>query len=230
VLNAAEALRSPESMTRPDPRTPAPKDQDQLSLTKHHEAIAAIRLCPGVPEVVRFQFETVRNLYLYAWHVYRFYMVALSQVLSTLELGLRTCLPARLPEPYQPKGQKQPMLAGLLGYAIDRGLIRNEGFRRWHEVAESRARQRRELDALRAAVEMDLESFEIDDAEPVEITTEDRAWNLVDLLRESLPYRRNKLAHGSSMLTSQVLGTIELVAEIINQLYETPSTEQRDIS
>lgn len=41
----------------------------------------------------------------------------------------------------------------------------------------------------------------------------------LEILRKSLPSLRNELAHGSSMLTSQVLGTIELVAEILSQIF-----------
>ena len=39
-----------------------------------------------------------------------------------------------------------------------------------------------------------------------------------------LGHLRNELAHGSPMLTRQVLGTIELVAEILSQLYPAPAT------
>jgi hypothetical protein len=45
---------------------------------------------------------------------------------------------------------------------------------------------------------------------------------IVGILRDSLPSLRNELAHGSPMLTRQVLGTLELVAEILGQLYAEP--------
>jgi len=57
-----------------------------------HEFIAAYDLNPAVPEDIRVQFDTARNLYLYAWNVYRFHVVAEHQALSTLELALRTRL------------------------------------------------------------------------------------------------------------------------------------------
>lgn len=219
VITPAESLRDPASAMKPDPRTSIFVGQSPLSLTSHHSAIAAITLSPGVPLNVAIQFETARNLYLYAWYVYRFYMVAATQALSTLELGLRERLPSRLPEPYQRVRQENATLAGLIGYAIDQGLIRNEGFRRWHESAEHKARQRRSMDAMRTMIDQQLESIEIDETDPPEITPEDQCWDLVSVLRESLPRTRNELAHGSSMLTRQVLGTIELVAEILGQLY-----------
>lgn len=189
------------------------------SLAAHHREIEAIQLTGGVPEAVAIQFETARNLYLYAWHVFRFFPVAQSQALFTLELGLRERFPDRLPEPYQRPSQREPMLAGLLGYAIDQGLVRNEGFRRWHQIAEGRARQRRSMEMFQSMLDQQLESMEINENLPVNIIADDRSWDLVKILRKSLPSLRNELAHGSSMLTHQVLGTIELVAEILSQVY-----------
>lgn len=220
TLPKAECLRDPVSALQPDPRTGFFVGQ---ALALHHAEIDAIRLSTAVPEPIAIQFETARNLYLYAWHVYRFYMVAKVQALTTLELGLRTCLPDRLPEPYQRPRQKQPMLAGMLGYAIDQGMIQNDGFRRWHEAAERSARQRRSFEIVRTMVDQQLEMMEHDDMAPLEITPEDRRWDLVSVLRESLPHARNNLAHGITMLTNQVLGTIELVAEILGQLYPAPT-------
>lgn len=119
------------------------------------------------------------------------------------------------------------MLAGMLGYAIDEGMVRNEGFRRWHDAAERTARQRRSLEAVRTMIAQQLEVMEFDDAEPMQITPEDQRWDLVAVLREDLPRHRNELAHGSTILTRQVRGTIEIVAEILDQLY---STHQNDPS
>jgi hypothetical protein len=217
-MNPAEALRTPASVMDPDPRNayfgPYPP-----SLEERHKDIAALVLNFTVPEEVAIQFETARNLYLYAWYVYRFHMVAAKQAYATLELGLRTTLPARLPEPYQRRHAKNPMLRGMLLYAIDQGLLRNEGFRRWHSIAVARAKERTSMEALQTMIDQGLESMEIDSSEPLIITEEDRNWNLLQTLIETIPSLRNELAHGSSMLTNQVLGSIELVAEILNQLY-----------
>jgi hypothetical protein len=89
LLNPAEALRDPASSMAPDPRTGMFAGQIPLSLDAHHADIARVQLSPAVPEAIAIQFETARNLYLYAWHVYRFYMVAATQALTTLEFGLR---------------------------------------------------------------------------------------------------------------------------------------------
>lgn len=218
-MNTAESLRSPDTAAEPDPRTPMMAGSPLESLVIHHRDIEAIQLTADVPEPVAIQFETARNLYLYAWHVYRFFPVAQSQALFALEFGLRARLPGRLPEPYQRSWHRQPMLAGLLRYAIDQGLVRNEGFRRWHRAAEDRARERRSMEIEQIMIDQELTSVEIDDDEPVNIIPEDQCWDLAQILQKNLPNLRNELAHGSSMLTNQVLGTIELVAEILSQIY-----------
>jgi hypothetical protein len=94
LLNPAEALRNPATSMAPDPRTGMFAGQILLSLDAHHADIPGVQLSPPVPEAIAIQFETARNLYLYARHVYRSYMVAATQALTTLEFGLRQRLPA----------------------------------------------------------------------------------------------------------------------------------------
>lgn len=210
----AEGLRSPDMAGVRDPR-----NGPMVELETQHACVAGLVLNPEVPEQVRIAFDTARNLYLYAWHVYRFYPVAELQALIALEAGLRWALPERLPEPYQRPRQKEPMLHGLLQYAIDRGLVRNEGFSRWHASALDRARQRTDMTNLERMERLGLDSFETDEDTPLEILPEDQDWDLVSVLRETLHRRRNGHAHGSGGLTSQVLGTLELVAEVLNQVF-----------
>lgn len=234
-LSAADTLRTGATVHDPDPRTAMFGFPKPPSLVEHQAEIAAIELLPDVPEKVAVAFETARNLYLYAWHVFRFYPVAQMQAMAALEMGLRMRLPERLPEPYQRQRQMQPMLAGMLGYAIDQGLLQNSGFRRWHAAAARKAWQRMHSEAIQRMVEEQLESMTIDDGEAPEPTPQDSDWDLLSVLRQSLPHARNELAHGSPMLTRQVWGSIELVAEILNQLFHsdplttTPSQPCRSV-
>lgn len=224
-LHAADCLRSADTIHQPDERTSWFRFPHPRTLVDQHEHMAAIYLAPEIPEKVGIAFETARNLYLYAWHVFRFYPVARMQALATLEMGLRTRLPARLPERYQRPSQKRPMLHGMLGYAIDQRLLSNDGFGRWHAAAENKARQRLDLEAMRLLLDGGLDVVEVDDNKPVEITPEDQTWDLLATLRQGLPHARNELAHGSSWLSHQVRGDIELVAEMLNQLYASaPAT------
>jgi hypothetical protein len=220
-IHPADALRDASSALEPDQRTVMAAAPDAPSLASHHAEIAAIRLSTSIPEPIAIQFEVARNLYLYAWYVYRFYMTASAQALATLEFGLRERLRSSLLE-QNPKSS--PRLRNLLHHAIDIGLVKNEGFRRWHRAAELNAQERVSMDVLKALIDGQLASVETSTHKNVEITPEEQSWDLVSHLRNSLPKMRNELAHGSPMLTNQVWGTLELVAEILNQLYPAPAT------
>ncbi|APD34502.1 hypothetical protein A8H35_10930 [Burkholderia thailandensis] len=79
-------------------------------------------------------------------------------------------------------------------------------------------------------IDQQLEIMQMEKDEPITLTPEDQSWDLVQVLRKSLPDLRNELAHGSSMLSNQVLGTIELVAEILSQIYTAKSTDSANRS
>jgi hypothetical protein len=222
-IHPADALRDTSSALEPDQRTVMAAAPHAPSLASHHAEIAAIRLSTAVPEPVAVQFEVAKNLYLYAWYVYRFYMTASAQALATLEFGLRERLRYSSLE-QNPKSR--PMLRNLLHHAIDIGLVKNEGFRRWHRAAELSAQERVSMEVLKARIDGQLANVDTRTPKTVEITPEDQSWDLVDHLRNSLPKMRNELAHGSPMLTNQVWGTLELVAEILNQLYPAPASAE----
>jgi len=93
---APERLRPAEYVCRPDPRNMMFVRVDltkgtsrPIELADHHEQISAYALHAGVPQEIVLQFDTARNVYLYAWFVYRFYPVAEHQSLACLELALR---------------------------------------------------------------------------------------------------------------------------------------------
>lgn len=220
TLHPADRLRDSSTAMLPDPRTVTWTAPEPPSLAAHHTEVAAIQISSAVPEPVAIQFENARNLYLYAWYVYRFYMPATTAALAALEFGLRERLRTTLPVKQQ---GKKLMLKSLLRMAVDQGLVRNDRFRRWHLAAQVSARERLSTEALKAMIDGKLDSVEYQIPEFLEVLPQDQQWDLVGGLPDSLPAIRNELAHGSSMLTSQVLGTIELVAEILNQLYPAPS-------
>lgn len=224
TLHPADRLRDSATAMLPDPRTVTWAAPEPPSLAAHHAGIAATQISSAVPEPVATQFENARNLYLYAWYVYRFYMPATAAALSALEFGLRERLRTTLPEKEQGKNL---MLKRLLRMAVDHGLVRNEGFRRWHHAAQVNARERLSMEALKAMIDNELYSLEFPIPKFPEILPEDQQWDLVRGLPDSLPTIRNELAHGSSMLINHVLGTIELVAEILNQLFPGPLMTER---
>lgn len=136
-----EKLRPAEHVREPDPRNTMFAMFDRtngstrpMALADPHQLISAYVLHAGVPPEIALQFETARNVYLYAWFVYRFYPVADHQCLACLELALRE----RLKEEIRTGKikDKRPALRVLLKYAVDNGLVRNEGFSVWQKRGE----------------------------------------------------------------------------------------------
>jgi hypothetical protein len=223
-LSNPDHLKSLASLHTADPRSDNQAVLDIFqpgtdALVHHHTKVANIKLLSCVPEAVFVHFETAKNLYLYAWFVYRFYPVAEQHALTSLEFALRLRLRDPLPKKYWDK-KTEPTLRPLLSYAIDIGAIKNEGFRQWRDHVERRARERYSRERQDEMVKGCLPEIEIDYTQAIP-NDADRDWDYLPVLRRGLPDIRNTHAHGSTMLHNHVLGTLELVSEIINQLYET---------
>lgn len=220
-------LKSAEELCSPDPRSYLVGRIEssgfrRTTINDHHGDVAQFKLSQAVPERVRIHFETAKNLYLYAWLVYRFYPVAEHHALASLELGLRERFKLGIPKKYWGIAGREPTLKPLLRYAIDIKLIQNQGFRRWNERVLERAKHRYAHERLCELIERDLDQIEMDynQAAP---NDEDRGWDYLPILFEVLPEIRNGYAHGSTMLHSQVLGTLEVVCEILNQVFDGDS-------
>jgi len=222
-----ETLRPPEYVCEADPRSTMFVRVDRIDgtsrvieLADHHEQISAYRLHGGVPQEIMLQFETARNVYLYAWFVYRFYPVAEHQSLACLELALRERLKEEI-RTGKIKG-KRPTLRPLLKYAVDHGLVKNEGFSTWQNRGEINSRHRVEMEKIREASEKNLTEIAWDESD-IQITAADLDWDYVKMLPDLLPMLRNDYAHGSTDLHNWALRSFQIVSEIINQLYQPPA-------
>lgn len=74
-------------------------------------------------------------------------------------------------------------------------------------------------------VERNLDQIEVNYEQAVP-NDQDRDWNYLAVLLDVLPEIRNAYAHGSTVLHNRVLGTLELVSEMLNQLFEIPNASQ----
>lgn len=183
----SEKLRPSEHIHEPDPRNSltAWVDNDSgeirpVRASDLHDAVAAFIFGPTVPADIVQHFETVKNVYLYSWFIYRFQPVAEMQSLACLEYALRMRLADEIKT--GKLKAKKPGLRKLVRYATDNQLIKNEGFARW-------------------------------------VRAQDPEWELIQSLEHTLPQMRNDYAHGSYNLMPTALGIIELVYEIISQLF-----------
>lgn len=226
MLKDADSLRSPERICNPDPRTASSGKIDwdtgracSITPADQHAAVASFELNSTVPEAIAIHFETAKNLYLYAWFVYRFYPVAEQQALGTLEFALRERQPEFVRQYYK-KRKMEPSLRALLKSAIIEGLVANEAFQARDRWARERAKARHECEQL-ANMSADEISTVMIDYSNVTPTDEDLNHDWLKVFLDAIPYIRNEYAHGSDMLYPAVLHTFAVVAELINQLFPT---------
>jgi hypothetical protein len=156
-----------------------------------------------VPEKVRVQFETARNLMLYTWFVFEFQTIAELQAYASLELALRE----RLGNPTRKvrNGKVLPlMLADLLDKAVGAGLFVPEQLRSW------------DWHKLRREWFSKTHGFA---SQPLS------ASDWLEYLKSSLPDARNYLAHGNLKLwLPHSFTQLELCADLINALFPSPTS------
>lgn len=137
----AEKLRPAEFITEPDPRNAlfvrintVAGTSRPLTATDLHEMVSCLSLSTTVPEKVAQHFETVKNLFLYSWFIYRFQPVAELQSLACLEFALRERFANEIKKGLIDK--RSTMLRGLLTFAVRNGAIKSEGFSSWSRASD----------------------------------------------------------------------------------------------
>ncbi|MGT2430689.1 hypothetical protein ACU4HD_22105 [Cupriavidus basilensis] len=223
-IDPCDLLRDFEAILEADPRSKSFALIEKSGYVKprglcdHLDAVKPYTLGATVPQTVRVHFETARNLYAYAWFVYRFHAVAEQQALASLEFALRKRFePGEGGISSRTRGRPSG-LSGWLKDAQQHGMLENsklQGRVRW---AHERARRRYELEQIERLSQLGSTVIEVDSAE-VQPSEEDLQYDWIGAFINALPGIRNEYAHGSPMLHPTVLRTFEIVSELISQLY-----------
>lgn len=216
-------LRALNTLHTADPRNRFGVQTDNgfrpKTLEDHHRQVAEITLNDQVPEKIVTQFETSKNIYLYAWFVYRFFPVVRLHACACLELALRD----RFEEEMIAAGEKRrpfgPGLTRLLKHAQKEGHLKNECFSGWWHLARVRAQQRVAIETIREMDRLGLDQMPIDDDPPIK--DEDCDHDYLTGVMESIAGIRNTYAHGSSSVDHMALGTLLEISEIINHIYSS---------
>lgn len=191
---------------------------DSRTLQQHHSSVAEYGLLPSVPESIATQYEVARNLYLHAWSVYRFYMVAQHQVLIVLEMAIREKFGRKALQKFAKQIGMRPGLAAHFRFLREYGWISNEDFPLWHHRRRINAEQRFGIEVIQKMQAEGLKEYS-DDLDHIEVDQYPFDYDYIAVLERSLAPIRNEHAHGSKMLTAQVLGTFEIVSIVINRLF-----------
>lgn len=217
-----DELRSPEQAFQPDPRSPMFNRHD---ISDQYDKIAPYRLEEYVPEDVATQYEVARNIYLYAYNVYRFYMVAQHQALVALEYAIKECIGRDEIQRYGGEINKGRGLAASLRYVFDKEMVSNADFPVWRNRRRMDAEHKYGYQKFEEMEKKGLESIKLDFDE-IDYEAHELEYDYLDVLSETMPYFRNLHAHGSSHLHNQVLITFENVSVIINKIYHPIAMEQ----
>lgn len=229
-IHESDRLRLPEHICDPDPRTHLFVRLDlrtgqsrKMVVEDQYETIARFMLNKNVPAEIATHFETAKNLYLYAWFVYRFYPVAEQQVLACLEFSLRERFMdfVTAEKLRNPRGL-EPGLKRLMEHAVKSGYVKNENFLAREKWARKRAERRYCSQISEEMRKAGFDSWEIDESKAV-VTQEDLECDWLQIFLKTIPSIRNDYAHGSRTLKNNVCHSFELVSEIINQLYPSDS-------
>lgn len=231
TASKGDEFKSIEQLYEQDPRerafshvNPITFESRERTIADHHADIAQYELNESVPEPIATQYEVARNIYLYAWHAYRFYMVAEHHALVVLEYAIKQKVGKKKIKRFGEKRRVGSGLSACLHYVIEKKLVCNEDFPTWHQARRAHAESRFQMDIIKEMsdkgidrIEYDLDDINIDDY------PYDR--DHLGILAEALPAIRNSHAHGTSMVHNSVLSLFETVSTIINQLYLTKTAE-----
>lgn len=221
----SEEFRTPENVLQPDVRTEMMGVQ---SIEQFHDNIKDYQLGQHVDEKIRIQFDTIKNLYLHAYYVYRFFPIVKHQLYVTLEHALRECIGEKTLDAFRKYKNKQlPRKApkfsrGLklcMTYAVEHDLIKNEDFSVWQRGKERRAEEEYQSKVLDIMTSENLESYEWNEEE-IDYENVEFDYDYVDVITKTTAGLRNSLAHGSTMLSPTPLITFEIVSTVINKIYE----------
>lgn len=121
-------LKQPSEIFDPDPRSTSfvridATGEHPVTLDDHHGKIAAVQISDAVPEDIRGEFDTVRNLHLHSWYVYEFTVPAVLYAYTLVEKAIKErCARSAIPL------KDHQGLRALLQLAIHQGWLTNADF------------------------------------------------------------------------------------------------------
>lgn len=221
----SEEFRTPENILQPDVRTEMMGVQ---SIEKFYENIKSYQLGEHVDEKIRVQFDTIKNLYLHAYFVYRFFPIVSHQLYVTLEHALRECIGEKQLNDFRKSKNKQLPKKGpkfsrglklCMTYIVENELIKNEDFSAWQHGKKQRSEQVYSRKISEVIDSKNLDSYEWNEDE-IDYENVVYEYDYLKVVLESTTGIRNSLAHGSSMLSPTPIIEFDIASTIINKVYE----------
>jgi hypothetical protein len=167
-----------------------------LTFADHYGAAADLEVPAHIPEGVKTQLNTAKNLFIYSWYVYGFGPLVDLTAYAALEQALRL----RFKEEGAPTPRKA--FAKLLQDAIRKGWLQDVHIRHFRRLEERKKR---------------VSDPESEDNAPNGETLDPQSY--VKLLAANFPMLRNSLAHGHGQIYPPSTFTLGLCMDLIGQLF-----------
>lgn len=193
----------------------------RISLGQHHQILDGLQLHAGVPLEVRELYETARNIALYSHFAYRLQQPAEMTGFAAFEMALRTHARAVRPDLFEKK--TPPTLGRLAQVAVEEEWLADERYPSRRARAEQFAQHKRFISDTDYMRQHGLAEMPASEPTESEIDAAMQELTIAEDFLQSVPKRRNTLAHGSSMMMPSAFGTLGLICESINQLFNCPA-------
>ena len=207
-----QPLKKLHEIFEPDSRSEAFSRMDGAGLRHqtiddHYADITAIELSGGVPEAIRDEFDTIRNLYLYSWYVYDFTVPATLYSYALIEKAIKLKCASSSVSAKRHQGFRK-----LLMLSIREGWLTNVAFQSvldWEEEEFDPSPDDSFLPTHRSFPRYDPSGTDY-----------------CERLAKTLPELRNIQVHGEGGLSipASTLGMIETCACIVNGLFPDPGS------
>lgn len=210
-IHPTDALKSIDQVLIADPR------YKSVDLADWHSRVAEIVLVEPTPKEVKQLFENAKNIALYAYFAYRLHQPAEAIGYTALEKALKLKFEQEKDNFVVERTPKT--LADYMDVAANQGWIRSEGYGSFRLLASSRVQQKKIDELIESGAFNHQESIPIPEPEEHEIIAEMRAMGIAERVLHAGRHVRNNLAHGGGGLSPSAIGTLNKIAEEINQLF-----------
>ncbi len=218
-IHPADALKSIDQVLVSDPRN------EDIQLAEWHSRIAEIVLVETTPIEVKQIFENAKNIALYTYFAYRLHQPAEIIGYTALEKALK--LKFELEQDNLILEKQPKKLVDYMNIALEQGWIKSEGYNSSRLLASSRVQQKKMVEMIKSGALDHQQSIPVPEAEENEIITEMREMGIAERVLHAGRHVRNFLAHGDGGLSPSSIGTLQKIAEEINQLYSGSSCGTR---
>lgn len=200
-------------------------------LLKFISYIEEFTLDGHVPEKIRIQFDTLKNLFLHSYYVYRFFPIVKHQLYVLTELAITECIGEERLSAYEKLRKKAIPKKHNIGnglkrgmyFIVEHGLIRNEDFPIWNNGKRQAAEEEYRTFVFNKMEQENLETYQWDDSE-IDYENVNYEYDYLKVLLETSHKIRNSLAHGSFYLAPTAIQNFEIASVIINNIFKRTNT------